>query len=88
MSSLLEFQHTLVDKEEAIYSIETGELNPDELEAEELGETRERYHVRDYSLAILRKYIQKYSTILAESGNVIKGEIVARHIILTVLKTK
>ena len=88
MSSLLEFQHTLVDEEFAIYSIETGELNPEELETEEMGETRERYHVRDYSLAILRKYIQKYSSVLAETGNVIKGEIIARHIILTVLKTK
>jgi len=86
MSNLLEFQHNVVGGNKTIFSIETSELNPEDLEAEEVEESREEFKKERYSIKILREYIQKHSSKLAEVGNVIQGDIKNNNVILTILK--
>lgn len=89
MSSLLDFQHELLTKSKnAVYSIETGELNPKELEAEEITNTQETTELSEYGLKTIREYIYRHSSTLSESGNIISGEVKKNQIILTVLKRK
>lgn len=85
MSNLLEFQHTILTKGKAIYSIETSELNPKKLKSTENKETITSIPEEDYSVRNLREFIQKNSQTLANNGDVLKGEIVNGNVVLTVL---
>jgi len=86
MSNLLEFQHSILENKKAIFSIETSDLNPKNIETTEVEESREEFEVNKYDLKALREYIQKHSTKLSETGNTIKGEIENETVILTILK--
>ncbi len=88
MGSLLEFQRSLRKESEVVYSIETSELNPKKLEADEIEETVEIFQKEDYTVKTLRDYIYGKSTILAETGNVIKGVNTGEQIKLVILKVK
>lgn len=88
MSSLLDFQNQLIHRgQSAIYSIETGELNP-EVETEVVKGTEKTFKRGKYDLKRIREYIYEHSSTLAESGNIISGEVTEHDLVLTVLKIK
>lgn len=88
MSNLLEFQHSILQNKKVIFSIETSDLNPKDIETTEVEESREEFEVNKYDLKTLREYILKHSTKLSETGNIIKGEVKNNKVVLTILKIK
>lgn len=85
MSNLLEFQHTILTAGKAVYSIETGELNPAKLKATENEETITSIPIQEYGVRNLREFILKNSQVLAANGDILKGEVKNEKVILTVL---
>lgn len=85
MSNLLEFQDTVLTDGKAIYSIETGELNPKDLNATENVDTITSIPEEEYGIRSLRQFINKYSQVLANNGDIVKGEKTKGKVILTVL---
>ena len=85
MSNLLEFQHTLLTKGKAVYSIATSELNPSELETEINKPTVTSIPKEAYSVRNLREFIQVNSQTLTDNGDIIKGEVINENVVLTVL---
>jgi hypothetical protein len=69
-----------------IFNIETSELNPKNIDTNEVEESKEKFESEKYDLKTLREYIQKHSAKLSETGNTIQGESKNENVTLTILK--
>jgi hypothetical protein len=86
MSSLLEFQQRIVEGENAIFCLDTSELNPKNIKTSAIKETQVVYNKDDYNLKTLREYILNNTSILSKTGSIIQAKIKSRNITLEVLK--
>ena len=87
-SNLLEFQRAMVDNNKATFNIETSELNPENVETDEVEDTKEEFEVVKYTIRTLREYIIKHSSTLNTIDNLIQGEIKEGNVILIIFKIK